>query len=401
MKGLKIFNSQTRKKEVFRPDSNKKVGIYVCGITPYDVTHLGHAFTYVFFDVLIRYLKFLGYKVIYVQNLTDIDDDILKEAAKLRKDWREVVRSNSQKFLEETKWLNNLQPDFYPHAADHIKEIIEIVQKLQKRGFAYEKKGNVYFSIKKDKEYGKLSRLSKKRMLPIANERGNNPNDPNKKDPLDFVLWQAKKPKEPSWPSPWGEGRPGWHIECSAMSQKYLGKTIDIYGGGSDLIFPHHESSIAQSEKVTGQPLARYWLHTGMLRYRRKKMSKSLGNLILIDDLRKIYSANTVRLLLLSHHYRSVWEFFKQDIQKAEKAADLFKKVWLSPSGTGRTFDVKSYEKRFFEAMNNDFDTKKTISVLTELAKKVLNANRNIGLADAKSFLVKTFNILGLLIEYE
>lgn len=400
MAGLKIFNSLTRKKEVFRARNNK-VGLYVCGVTPYNVTHLGHAFTYVFFDAVMRYLKFLGYQTTYVQNLTDIDDDILKRAKKEKRNWRLVVKLNTRKFLADMTWLSNVQPDFYTRATDHIQEIIEIIKKLLQNKAAYEKAGSVYFHVAFDKDYGKLSKLTKKAMLLIANERGNDPKDKNKLDLLDFVLWQAQKPGEPAWPSPWGRGRPGWHIECTAMALKYLGETFDIQGGGSDLIFPHHESTIAQSEFATGKkPYVRYWMHTGMLRYEGEKMSKSLGNLILIDDLRKKYSANIVRIFLLSHHYRDIWEYFEKDLKEAQKLNALLQSVWQAHSGPGEDFDNSRYEKKFFRAMNDDFDIKSALEILQESARQILKNQARKNITGAKSLFYKAFVILGLKIEY-
>ena len=391
---LKVYNSLSRKKEEFRADN---VGIYVCGITPYDITHVGHAFTYVFFDVVVRYLRFNGFKVKYIQNITDIDDDILKRSRELNENWRELAEKNSQLLFNDMKWLNNLQPDNYPRSTDHIDDMIEFIKKLLKRGYAYEKKGSVYFSIDKDKEYGKLSRLSKKEMLIIANERGNFPDDPNKQDPLDFVLWQKQKRGEPSWDSPWGKGRPGWHIECSAMSMKYLGSTIDIHGGGADLEFPHHESSIAQSEKLTGKPFVRYWMHTAMVRYEGEKMSKSLGNMVFIKELRD-YSPNVVRLLLLSHYYRKPWEFNKEELDKFKAINENFRQVWLKQSDQGEEFDYSSYSKRFFDAMDNDFNTSEAVDALSELSEDILRSENNV--AGAKGFLNIAFNILGLVVEY-
>jgi L-cysteine:1D-myo-inositol 2-amino-2-deoxy-alpha-D-glucopyranoside ligase len=398
MKALRIFNSQTNTKEIFNSDTGE-IGVYVCGITPYDVTHIGHAFTYTFFDVLLRYLKHLGYKVRYVQNLTDIDDDILRKANEVGENWRRLAEENTQKYLEDMRWLNNLQPDVYPRATDHIQAIIHMIEKLQRNGKTYEKNGCVYFDIDSDKAYGGLSKLSKQDMLPIANERGNDPDDPNKKDPLDFVLWQARRPGEPSWASPWGEGRPGWHIECSAMSTRYLGETIDIHGGGGDLIFPHHENSRAQAECATGKPFIRYWMHTGMVLYKGEKMSKSLGNLVLLSDLREKHSPNVVRLCILSHHYRSVCEFDDEEVEKASRMNASLKQVWLKQSERGESLDISEYENRFFEAINDDFNTPLAIDHLQNLANDVLE-NRRRNIEDAKAFLNKAFNILGLAIEY-
>lgn len=395
---LKVYNTMTRNKEDFTAQG-RQVGIYVCGITPYDVTHLGHAFTYVFFDVVARYMRDQGFLVKYVQNLTDIDDDILKKASQLGKDWREVVSENAKLFLEDMRWLNNVQPDVFPRATDHIKDIIRTVESLITKGHGYERKGNVYFPVDSDSDYGKLSKLSREKMLPIANERGNNPDDPNKRNPLDFVLWQARKPGEPSWKSPWGEGRPGWHIECTAMSTRYLGTTVDIHGGGSDLIFPHHESSIAQSECLTGKPFVRYWMHTGMVRYQGEKMSKSLGNLVFIRTLRENFRPNEVRLSILSHHYRSQWEFTDGEVETTRKRADLFKDVWWAESGTGEPLDHSDYEKSFFEAMEDDFDTPEALRALEELAAEIRKSH-SLDLSVAKAFMNRAFNILGLVMEY-
>src|SRR3989344_359101 len=270
---MRLYNSLSRKIEVFRPRENKRVTMYVCGITPYDTTHLGHAFTYVSFDALFRYLQYKGYKVVYTQNVTDIDDDILKRAKETGQNWKELGDFWTKKFLNDLKSLNVLMPTHYVKATDSIPKILGITKELIKMGFAYENKGNVYFSVKKDKEYGKLSHLSEQQMLLLSKERGSDPNDPLKKHPLDFVLWKSASRRtqkdQPWWNSPWGLGRPGWHIECSAMVYQYLGERIDIHGGGRDLIFPHHESEIAQSESYTGKkPYVKYWLHTGMLRYK-------------------------------------------------------------------------------------------------------------------------------------
>ncbi len=396
---LKIYNTMTGKKEAFTAQG-RQVGIYVCGITPYDVTHLGHAFTYVFFDVVARYIRDQGFEVKYVQNLTDIDDDILKKASQLGKDWREIVRKNTELFLRDNRWLNNVQPDVFPRATDHINDIIRTVETLISKNHGYERNGSVYFPVGSDQDYGKLSKLPRERMLPIANERGNKPDDPNKRDPLDFVLWQAKKPGEPSWKSPWGDGRPGWHIECTAMSTRYLGTTVDIHGGGSDLIFPHHESSIAQSECLSGKPFVRYWMHTGMVRYRGEKMSKSLGNLVFIRSLREDFKPNEIRLFILSHHYRSEWEFTNGEVEKTGKRADLFKDTWSAESGTGERFDHSGHEKAFFEAMDDDFDTPKAIKVLEELAGEIKKSH-GLDLSGAKAFMNRAFNILGLVMEYE
>jgi len=356
MTKLKIYNSSTGKKELF---TGKNIGMYVCGITPYDTTHWGHAFTYTFFDVVYRYLKFLGYKVKYIQNITDVDDSILKRVKRDNLDWKTLVDKNLNKYLLDMEWLNNLKPDVMPKATEHIDDMIEIIKKLQEKGLAYEKNGNVYYSIDKSKEYGKLSKLSEKEMNEIANERGNNPDDPNKKNPLDFVLWQKREKGEPFWKSPFGEGRPGWHIECTAMALKYLGETVDIYGGGSDLIFPHHESSIAQTEPLTGKEFVRYWIHTALVKYHGQRISKSKQNLIMLDPYKK-YSPNTIRLFLLSHFYRKEWEFDDSEIEKYDKLNNKLIDRW-------KIFHINEHNGEFFNAMNDDFNIPKAIQSLEDI----------------------------------
>lgn len=400
MEGLFLFNSFSQKKERFT-SPKKEVTLYVCGITPYGVTHLGHAFTYIAFDVLVRYLRHKSYRVRYTQNLTDIDDDILTRAKKVKENWRALGEKNAERFLEEMRWLNNNPPDWYVRATDYVPEMIEVIQKLGKRGVAYANKGSVYFAVAKDKHYGELSKLAREGMLVIANQRGNNPDDPLKHDPLDFVLWQKKRSGEPSWSSPWGMGRPGWHIECSAMATKRLGQTIDIHGGGSDLLFPHHESSRAQSERATGKPFVRYWMHTGMMRYQGEKMSKSLGNLVLVADLQKQHRANVIRLYLLSHHYRSAFEFFKADLKRAEEMNKRLMSVWRAPSGQGSELAMHSFRKRFYDAMDDDLDTPSAINVLGELATAILRGSSDKQrIAEAKALLNEAFQVLGLVVEF-
>jgi len=322
-----LFNTLTKKKEKLKTFQEKKVQLYVCGITPYDTTHLGHAFLYIFFDVFYRYLIHKGYDVNYVQNVTDIDDDILKRANEEKRDWKELGNYWTKEFLDDYKSLNMIMPTHYVKATETMDTIITMIRGLEQKGFTYIKDKNVYFQISKFSRYGELSGLGKAEMLKLAQERGGNPDDPCKKDPLDFILWQHSKKGEPQWESPWGAGRPGWHIECSAMSYKYLGSQIDIHGGGYDLIFPHHESEIAQTESYTGKsPFVRYWVHAAMLEYKGEKMSKSLGNMVFISDLLKKYSPNTIRWVLLSHHYRKEWEFAMNELDEAEKTMGVLQK---------------------------------------------------------------------------
>lgn len=376
---MKIYNSLSLKLETL--DTGQKIGIYVCGITPYDTTHIGHAFTFLIYDVLVRYLRFLGLDVTYVQNVTDVDDDILIRAKSLGISWEKLGKKEIQRHLDNMDALNALRSDVYPKATGHITSVIRIIEVLLKSGFAYEKNGSVlgpqssltrrgphgsvYFEIKKDKGFGKLSKFGYPAMLEIANDRGNFPLDPNKRDPLDFVLWQTYKKGEPAWNSPWGRGRPGWHIECSAMAIKYLGATITIHGGGSDLIFPHHEAEIGISENYTGQKFVKIWMHTAMIYCQGKKMSKSLGNMVFVHDLLKKYNPNTIRIYLLSHHYTKSWNYDEEKIRKMKKIAEVFKKT--SKRTTLKNWEVKKLLPSFFNALDDNFNIPEAIKVLVNL----------------------------------
>jgi L-cysteine:1D-myo-inositol 2-amino-2-deoxy-alpha-D-glucopyranoside ligase len=391
---MQLYNTLSRKKENFKPTVDPRVTLYVCGITPYDTTHLGHAFTYTVFDVLYRFLEFQNYSVNYTQNVTDIDDDILKKAKEnhrhssesgnpaLSDNWKVLGTYWTKKFLTDMKSLNNTPPTNYVKATEAIPTMIEIIKKLLIDGFAYERNGNVYFFVRKDREYGKLSGYTREQMIQLSRERGANPDDPMKIDPLDFILWQRSKNDEPFWSSPWGKGRPGWHIECSAMVYKYLGKKIDIHGGGSDLRFPHHESEIAQSEAFTEEkPFSQFFLHVGMVGFQGEKISKSLGNLIMISDLLKNYTPNTIRYLLLSHHYRAPWEYYDEQIRAAKKVMDAIESKLKQFSNSQENKNSKEEMKAFIEALSDDLDTPDALDILhktienrnTTGAKKMLD----------------------------
>ncbi len=393
---MKLFNTLTQSLENFVPLEDKKVRIYVCGITPYDTTHLGHAFTYVFFDTLIRYLEFRGYTVNYVQNVTDIDDDILRKARELGIAWDELGRRETEGYLRDMDSLNVRRPNIYALATEEIPAMIEIIQTLLARGYAYECEGNVYYSVQNDPEFGIMARAiglnDYSAMLTIANERGNFPGDPRKRDPLDFVLWQAQAPGEPAWPSPWGPGRPGWHIECSAMSMRYLGPQIDIHGGGTDLVFPHHTCEIAQSEHFTGKaPFSRFWVHTGMVHQDGEKMSKSLGNLTLVSDLLKDYSADAIRVALLNHHYRFPWECFPEDLEVATETVGLFEQVRTLVGERVDGTDSLLHD-RFVAAMDNDLNTPQALFLLRQAAETVVvNHDINTG-----AEILRLARVLGL-----
>ncbi len=393
---MKLFNTLTQSLEEFVPLDDKTVRLYVCGITPYDTTHLGHAFTYVSFDTLIRYLEFCGHTVKYVQNVTDIDDDILRKARELGISWDELGRRETERYLHDMDSLNVRRPDVYARATQETPTMIEMILTLLALGFAYEREGNVYFSVRQDPEFGIMARAiglsDYESMLTIANERGNFPNDPHKIDPLDFVLWQAQAPGEPSWPSPWGPGRPGWHIECSAMSMRYLGPQIDIHGGGADLAFPHHTCEIAQSEHFTGKaPFSRIWMHTGMVHQDGEKMSKSLGNLTLVSDLLKDFSANAIRVTLLNHHYRYPWECFPEDLEVATETVGLFERVHTLV-GTYADGSDHLLHSMFVAAMENDLNTPQAMLLLRQAAETVMvNDNVNTG-----AEILRLARVLGL-----
>jgi L-cysteine:1D-myo-inositol 2-amino-2-deoxy-alpha-D-glucopyranoside ligase len=375
---LQLYNSLTRRIEPLRP-ARATVTLYVCGITPYATTHLGHAFTYAMADTLIRFLEDQGHRVRYVQNLTDVDDAILREARRVGEDYRELGDRWTKHFVEEMQTLNIRPPDHFPRATAAIGEIIAAVCRLCEVGVAYEAGGSVYFDVEAWPPYGKLSRLSRQEMLPIANERGNNPDDPRKRHPLDFVLWQARSAGEPAWESPWGPGRPGWHIECSTLAQHFLGQPVDIHGGGSDLMFPHHESEIAQAECASGQePFARRWFHTAMVQLKGRKISKSLGNLVMVQDLLRQHSPDVIRLFLAGHHYRHVWEYDPAELEQAEqRASDLRAAIVQHPQPhLPRPFDPSARLQAFMHALARDLDTPAALHILSSLATEISEAAR-------------------------
>jgi L-cysteine:1D-myo-inositol 2-amino-2-deoxy-alpha-D-glucopyranoside ligase len=373
---LQLYNSLSRRVEPFRP-AQSTITIYICGITPYATTHLGHAFTYAMADTLIRLLEHQGYRVCYVQNLTDIDDAILREAHRVGEDYRALGDRWTVQFIQEMQTLTIRPPDHFPRATDVIPEIIEVVRKLHDAGVAYEAGGSVYFDIDRWPSYGKLSRLSRQEMLPTANARGNNPDDPHKRHALDFVLWQAQAPGEPAWESPWGPGRPGWHIECSTLAHGFLGETIDIHGGGTDLMFPHHESEIAQSECTTGrEPFARWWFHTAMVQLAGRKISKSLGNLIMVQDLLTKYSPDAIRLFLAGHHYRHIWQYDPEELESAARLAARLHAAVTQPeqSRSLPALEPSLRRQAFLEAMLHDLDTPEAMRILAIFAEEILQA---------------------------
>lgn len=392
---MQLYNSKSQQKEQFFPRENE-VRLYVCGITPYDTTHLGHAFTYTTFDTLIRYFEWKNVTVRYVQNVTDIDDDILKRGKQVGKDWRALGNEWTRHFIDDMLALNVRPPDEYPRATEMIPDIIELTGEMIARGAAYVSNGSVYFDVDAFPAFGELSHIPRPDMLAVANERGNHPEDPNKRNPLDFVLWQSKAEGEPAWSSPWGEGRPGWHIECTAMVNRFLGPSIDIHGGGGDLIFPHHECEIAQSVSATGVfPFARDWMHTAMLRYDGEKMSKSLGNLVWASDLLKDYTPDAVRLCLAGHHYRDAWEYKHGDMIESAEMAERWRNA--AQGASLLTTRLERVQQDFSEAMEDDLNSPLAIVVLDRLAQKIINGSL---LADelgaARATLRECAAVLGL-----
>lgn len=361
---MKLHNSFTNQIEDFKPVEENKVKMYVCGPTVYDFAHLGHARCYITWDVLYRYLKFKGYDVTYCRNVTDVDDKILKKAKKENKTPEEVSQYWYKQFENSMKALNTLKPDIEPFATKTLGEMIGMVKDLINKGFAYEIDGDVYFRVKKFPEYGSLSKQPIDQLESGARiEVGD-----KKEDPLDFALW--KKDEKFGYKSPWGVGRPGWHIECSAMSRKYLGKTIDIHAGGADLIFPHHENEIAQSECANGCKFVNYWLHNGFVTINKEKMSKSLGNFLTIDDLLKKYDANTIRFFILTNHYRMPVEFSDESLASA--SAGVKRMLNAKRANIDENFDITKTDayKEFVEAMDDDLNTSKALAVLFDLANR-------------------------------
>jgi len=397
---VNLYNTLSRKVEIFESIGDE-VNVYACGITPYDTTHLGHAFTYTCVDILIRYLELRGLTVRYVQNVTDIDDDILRKAKELGENWLELGNRWTAHFIRDMQSLNVRPPDHYPRATDVIPEIVHGVESLLNAGVAYESGGSVYFDISAWPEFGKLSALSREEMLPIANERGNKPDDPHKRNPLDFVLWQRRSSGEPAWDSPWGSGRPGWHIECSTMSTQILGPIIDVHCGGADLCFPHHECEIAQVEPISEKkPFVRYWMHAAMVYHDGVKMSKSLGNLVMVRDLLKTYSPDALRLYLSGHHYRQIWSHDEGELIKAEEIAHTLQEAVTAGGGAGKLLDANPAWAAFSAALDNDLDTPEAQQVLFSLAQKILEA-ASLGrrVAGAQDALRRMGQVFGLRME--
>ena len=371
---MKVFNSYSQALEEFTPLNGNKVTMYVCGPTVYDVPHLGHARCYITWDVVYRYLKFKGYDVTYARNITDVDDKIINKAKAQNVQPKDIATKYAAKFHEAMQELNLLSPDIEPKATENIDEMLNIINELVQKGYAYESQGDVYFEVDKFPKYGALSKQSIKDLEAGARVETSD----IKRNLLDFALWKKTKDEnEISWDSPYGKGRPGWHIECSAMSRKYLGKTIDIHAGGADLQFPHHENEIAQSECASGQQFAKYWLHNGFVTINNEKMSKSLGNFTSIEKLLEAYDANTIKFFILTNHYRQPVEFNETALESAKAGAQRLKNAVKDVKTACNTDNIEpvldknnDYVKAFEAAMDEDFNTSKALSILFEIANK-------------------------------
>jgi cysteinyl-tRNA synthetase len=378
---MQLFNSLSQQIETFVA-RNDEVKLYVCGITPYDTAHLGHAFVFTTFDILVRYLRSQGLRVVYVENVTDIDDPLFERARELGNiSWDQLAQQETESFLREMHAINVVMPDHFVRASEQLSTMFSLIERLLQSGNAYLNDGWIYFDVRSDTQFAQLAFASGlmgyNQLLESANLNGNDPHDPRKRDPLDFLLWRGAVADEPAWPSPWGPGRPGWHIECSATATRFLGPQIDIHGGGADLIFPHHSCEIAQTESATGvRPCVRYWMHVGLVKLGGTKMSKSLGNLIVVHKLLKTYSADAIRLLLAGHHYRQGWEFAIIDMEHAQRLADQLAEAARGEVslGTPSVDSLTEWTKQaFFNALENDLDTPRAVRVLGNLAQACLS----------------------------
>jgi cysteinyl-tRNA synthetase len=391
---IKVYNTLNSKKEEFQPDSNT-VTMYVCGVTVYDDCHIGHAMSYLIFDAIKRYLEFRDYKVNHIQNFTDIDDKIINRANQMGIPSGELAEKYIDEYFKDMDRLNIKRATKYPRATEEIPNIIQIIKGLIDKGYAYDTNGSVYFRVNRFQDYGKLSHQKTDDMVSEPATEA-----VQKESPLDFALWKAAKPDEPAWDCPWGKGRPGWHIECSAMSLKYLGEQIDIHGGGQDLIFPHHENEITQSESYTGKaPFVKYWLHNGLLQLKGTKMSKSLGNLITVKDILQKYSPDAVRLFVLNSHYRSPLLFSDESLDSAETAMERLRQSALDDkqgNSGEETIDADAFKQRFIDSMDDDFNTAQAIAVLFDLAREINRAGAdNANTTKARAMLNELANIMG------
>ena len=397
---MRLYNTLTGEEKEFAPADGNTVKMYVCGVTPYSSTHVGHALSYVVFDTLRRYLQHLGYQVKHIQNFTDVDDKIIQRAQEAGITEERLTEQYIDDFFRTMDALNILRAEVYPRATQEIGPILDTIQNLVDKGYAYAAAGDVYFRVNRKEDYGKLSHRTLDGMIAGARIQV----DEDKEHPMDFVLWKGAKPGEPAWESPWGPGRPGWHIECTAMSLRYLDYPLDIHGGGQDLIFPHHENEIAQSEAHTGiTPFAHHWVHNGLLQLGDDKMSKSLGNLVSVEEALERYSADALRVYFLSSHYRSPLQYSDEGSAAMERSMDRFRHALRPSEGAetaGEALDASSFRDRFMAAMEDDLNTPQAVAALFDLAREI-NREREAGrsVSDAQDILRQLGGILGLTFE--
>ncbi len=370
-----LFDTMRGEVAEFDIPTERPVTLYVCGVTPYDTTHVGHARTFLIFDVLQRYLMHRGAEVRYCQNVTDVDDPLFERANRDGIAWDELARRETEQFVRDCAELHLLKPTYFPKVSEEVEAMIPIVARLVELGFGYVSAGSVYFSVAADPDYGAMARMGYDELLATANERGNNPDDPKKRDPLDFPLWIAEQPGEPSWPSPWGNGRPGWHLECTSMAMRYLGEQIDIHGGGRDLIFPHHPSEVAQTEAATGKkPFVRFWMHGGMAFLDGQKMSKSLGNMVFIRDALKEHSADAIRWYLMSFPYREDFHYERAAVVATEQQIAALQDALAASSGSGPALDASAHESAFFAALDADLAMGDALTAVAALSADIQRA---------------------------
>jgi L-cysteine:1D-myo-inositol 2-amino-2-deoxy-alpha-D-glucopyranoside ligase len=384
---LRFYDTARRAVVPFEPADVTR--IYVCGITPYDSTHLGHAATYITYDLVVRRLEELGHEVRMVRNVTDVDDSILPKARELGVDYLELADAELARFQADMDALGMRPPAAEPRATEAIPGMIDMVSELLDSGHAYLTHGTVYFDVSTFPRYGQLSHYPREHMIRLARARGGNPEDPHRRDPLDFILWQPSAEGEPAWRAPFGVGRPGWHLECSVMSTAALGPTLDLHGGGTDLIYPHHEAEVAQSESVTGQTFSRHWMHSAMVSYEGEKMSKSLGNLVFVSDLLKVADARAIRLALMRHHYRAGFEWHDTDLDEGNALLHRLLAAAERPAGV----DPRPYAARVRNALDDDLNAPKALEALDDLASAILSGDSD---TTAPTVLRELGNLLGV-----
>lgn len=372
---MRLYDTRSNDTVAFEIVTDRPLTMYVCGVTPYDTTHIGHARTFLIFDTLLRYLRYRGAEVQYCQNVTDVDDPLFERAARDNIAWDVLAERELEQFVADCRAMNMVPPLYFPRASETIPQMIQTIERLIELGHGYVRNGNVYFRVSTDPDYGTMARMGYDELLATANQNGNNPDDPDKDDPLDFVLWHTGNPGEPTWPSPWGPGRPGWHIECTAMATKYLGEQIDIHGGGRDLIFPHHPSEIAQTEAITGKhPFVHVWMHCGLVWLDGEKMSKSLGNMVFARDVVRDHGADPLRWYLLSAPYREDFYYEHAGLLASKEKVERVKAALQaqSPTNAHEILDPTVFQTAILAALDDDLQIHQALTQVAELATAVL-----------------------------